>query len=70
MGGALKTLVPLIIYGGGLFVLFALSWKSKWFVFLATSVLTILLFSSPLGATVAKWLSGILFAATGHNVHL
>ena len=70
MSAAFKTLLPLIIFGGGLFVLFALSWKSKWFVFLATFILTALLFASPAGAAVGGWLSRVLFAATGHTVHL
>jgi hypothetical protein len=70
IASALKTLVPLIIFIGGVIVLFALGWKAKWFVFLATLVLTLLLFASPLGAAIGDWLSGVLFAMTGHHVHL
>jgi H+/gluconate symporter-like permease len=68
VGAALKTLGPLIVFAAGVLVLFALKWKAKWFVFLVAVALTVFLFASPLGATVAAWLSRSIFGMTGYTV--
>lgn len=65
IGSALKALLPLIIFVGGMIVLFLLNIKAKWFVTIAVIVLTAVLLISPLGPPIIRWAENVIKVAFG-----
>jgi hypothetical protein len=69
IGAALRTLVPLILFVFGIWLIFT-QLKAKWLIVLVTLGTTALLFASPIGPPLAHWLNGIANAAGLHDIHL